>query len=121
MREVGVVATEKVAVAPDSTVTIDGDLTFSANGDEYICYDVASGGRFEVTGHIILTHKNSGKYLRPNVVNAIAGVIAAKGLVNNQSPSRDSFQLARAKCRFRSTAFARSLTSRSCGTRDPTR
>ena len=92
----GVVATEKVAVAPDSTVTIDGDLTFSANGDEYICYDVASGGRFEVTGHIILTHKNSGKYLRPNVVNAIAGVIAAQGLVNNQSPSRDSFQLARA-------------------------
>ena len=91
----GVVATEKVAVAPDSTVTIDGDLTFSADGEEFICYDVASGGRFEVTGHIILTHKNSGNYLRPNVVKAIAGVIAAKGLVNNRSPSRDSFQLAR--------------------------
>ena len=73
----------KVAVGENSTVTVAGDYVFSASVDEYICNTVAAGGRFVVTGDIVMdTGKD--KYLRP-CDGSIAGTIAAKGLVNRQS------------------------------------
>ena len=74
--------TKNVAVGANSSVTIDGDLVFAGTGDEYICNTVAAGGRFVVTGDIVAT-PDKGVYLRPSVTTSIAGVIAAKGLVNN--------------------------------------
>ena len=74
--------TKNVAVGANSSVTIDGDLVFAGTGDEYICNTVAAGGRFVVTGDIVAT-PDKGVYLRPSVTTSIAGVIVAKGLVNN--------------------------------------
>ena len=74
--------TKNVAVGANSSVTIDGDLVFAGTGNEYICNTVAAGGRFVVTGDIVAT-PDKGVYLRPSVTTSIAGVIAAKGLVNN--------------------------------------
>ena len=76
--------TSKVAVDANSTVTIDGDLVFSGAGDEYICYTVAAGGVFRVTGDIIASELKTGGYLFTCAASSIEGLIAAKGLVNNE-------------------------------------
>ena len=73
----------KVAVGENSTVTVAGDYVFSASVDEYICNTVAAGGRFVVTGDIVMD-TGKGKYLRP-CAGSIAGTITARGLVNKQS------------------------------------
>ena len=44
--------TSKIVVDANSTVTIDGDLEFSGNDNEYIVNYVAAGGRFVVSGDI---------------------------------------------------------------------
>ena len=73
---------EKVAVAANSTVTLDGDLEFSGSADEYICNTVAAGGRFVITGDIVVKAAKAG-YLIPSL-SSCAGVIAAKGLVKEK-------------------------------------
>ncbi len=76
--------TSKIAVGADSTVTVLGDLEFGAAGNAYICYSVAQGGKFEVTGDIIITPEQT-KSLLPCVVTVNEGVISAKGLVSRSS------------------------------------
>lgn len=80
--------TSKIAVDANSTVTIDGDLEFSGNVDEYIVNYVAEGGRFVVLGDIkVMPGKNG--FVYPCVTyNSFKGVIAAKGLVNNSVSTR---------------------------------
>lgn len=75
--------TAKIAVGENATVTVAGDYVFSASVDEYICNTVAAGGRFVVTGDIVMD-TGKGKYLRP-CAGSIAGTITARGLVNKQS------------------------------------
>ena len=81
--------TSKIAVAADSTVTLDGDLVF-AGGDtiKYIIYTVAEGGVFRVTGKIKLTGSAGNGYLRGSVLDSCPGTIAANGLFNDSD--RDS-------------------------------
>ena len=74
--------TSKISVGADSTVMVVGDLVFTESGNEYICYTVAAGGRFVVTGDIVAA-EGKGVYLYPSMTTSIAGTIAAKGLVNN--------------------------------------
>ena len=74
----------KVAVGQNSTVTVAGDYVFSDSGSEYICNTVAAGGKFVVTGDIIMD-TGKGGYLYPCTGGSIEGTIAAKGLVNRQS------------------------------------
>jgi len=74
--------TSKVAVGANSTVTIDGDLELGGSASEYVCDTVASGGRFVVTGHIVMMPEK-GNYVIPSK-SSCAGVIAAKGLVKNK-------------------------------------
>ena len=76
--------TSKVAVGTNSTVTIDGDLVFSGAGHEFICHTVATGGVLRVTGDIIASERKTGGYLFTCAAPSIEGIIAAKGLVNNQ-------------------------------------
>lgn len=71
---------EKVAVAENSTVTLDGDLVFGTNVESHVCRYVFEGGKFVVTGKIIATPEQT-KNLYP-CENA-PGWISAKGLVNN--------------------------------------
>ncbi len=71
---------EKVAVAENSTVTLDGDLVFGTNVESYVCRYVFEGGKFVVTGKIIATPEQTGNlYPYPNA----PGWISAKGLVND--------------------------------------
>ena len=86
--------TSKVAVSANSTVTIEGDLEFGTNVTSYICYSVAEGGTFAVTGNIITTEEQIGT-LVPCVETVNEGVISTKGLINNAN-SDDHFALARA-------------------------
>ena len=87
--------TAKIAVAADSTVTIVGDLVFATNSACYVCYSIAEGGMFAVTGDIIATDKHK-SYVIPCQTGSNAGVISAKGLVNNINKSdNDYFALAR--------------------------
>ena len=87
--------TAKIAVAADSTVTIVGDLVFATNSACYVCYSIAEGGMFAVTGDIIATDKHK-SYVIPCQTASNAGVISAKGLVNNINKSdNDYFALAR--------------------------
>ncbi len=71
---------EKVAVAENSTVTLDGDLVFGMDVESHVCRYVFEGGKFVVTGKIIATPEQTGN-LYP-CENA-PGWISAKGLVNN--------------------------------------
>ena len=77
--------TAKVAVGTNSVVTIDGDLVYSGSSYETICYSVASGGVFRVTGDIVASKDKAGhtNYLLPSITPSIDGTIAAKGLVND--------------------------------------
>ena len=76
--------TAKIAVAADSTVTLDGDLVFAdSTTTKYIVYTVAEGGVFRVTGRIELTGFTDGGYLGSSVANTCPGKIAAKGLFND--------------------------------------
>ena len=87
--------TKYVAVAPDSTVTIDGDLEFATNQTVYICYTVAEGGTFAVTGDIVGTSAQT-TYITPCQTDSIEGVISAKGLVHDCATKR-AFGLTRGK------------------------
>ena len=73
----------KVAVGEDSSVTIDGDLSFTGTDNQYICHSIAEGGRLVVTGDITLGTSGSNGYLIPTVETVCAGTIAAKGLYDN--------------------------------------
>ena len=76
--------TSKIAVAADSTVTLDGDLVFAdSTTTKYIVYTVAEGGVFRVTGRIELKGFTGGGYLGGSVANTCPGTIAAKGLFND--------------------------------------
>ncbi len=86
--------TVKVAVGADSTVTIAGDLVFATNVACYVCYSIADGGTFAVTGDIIATSAHT-SYVAPCETSSNAGVIFAKGLVNNINNNGDYFGLAR--------------------------
>jgi len=81
----------KVAVAENSTVTLDGDLVFGTNVESHVCRYVFEGGKFVVTGDIIATPEQTGN-LYP-CENA-PGWISAKGLVNNAAG--DKFYLVQA-------------------------
>ena len=83
--------TSKIAVAKDSTVTLDGDLEFGTNVESHVCGYVFEGGKFVVTGKIIATPEQT-KNLYP-CENA-PGWISAKGLVNNAAG--DKFYLVQA-------------------------
>ena len=76
--------TSKVVVGVDSTVTVDGDLVFSGGVNEYIVNNVASGGTFRVTGHIVADAAKT-EIILPCCTTSIAGTIEAKGLINNSS------------------------------------
>ena len=103
--------TSKIAVGADSTVTVLGDLEFGAAGRSYICYSVAQGGKFEVTGDIIATPDKTLSLL-PCEVTENEGVISAKGLVSRNS--NDVFALSW----FENNAFAKWLIGENgiCGT-----
>lgn len=76
--------TAKIAVAADSTVTLDGDLVFAnSTKNKYIVYTVAEGGVFRVTGRIVLTGFTGDGHLGGSVANTCPGTIAAKGLFND--------------------------------------
>ena len=77
--------TSKIAVAANSTVTLDGDLGISNQSATTVAYSIDVGGRFVVAGNII--HNNaSTKELKP-LADAYDGAIVAKGLVANASIS----------------------------------
>ena len=85
--------TSKIAVGANSTVTIDGGLSFALSDNKNICHWVGDGGKFEVTGDIEVTSGSA--YLNPCVESVGTGVISAKGLVNNAN-SDNRFRLVRA-------------------------
>ena len=98
--------TAKIAVAADSTVTLDGDLVFANSTTvKYIVYTVAEGGVFRVTGRIVLTGFTGGGYLGGSVANTCPGTIAAKGLFNDcgKSGGYPRFVLARAVDNYHGT------------------
>ena len=76
--------TSKVAVAADSTVTLEGNLVIdTTSGNKYIVNSVADGGKFKVTGKIRAIGTNS---LWPSMVTC-NGAIEASGLVSAVSGS----------------------------------
>ena len=76
--------TSKVAVAADSTVTLEGNLVIdTTSGNKYIVNSVAAGGKFKVTGKIRAIGTNS---LWPSMVTC-TGAIEASGLVSAVSGS----------------------------------
>ena len=93
MRATSFSDTSKVAVGANSTVTVDGDLSFYMSENRNICYWVGDGGKFEVTGDIKVT--GASKTLNPCVESVGTGVVAAKGLVNNAGAD-GTFRLVRA-------------------------
>jgi len=89
--------TSKVAVDADSTVTIEGDLVFGSNVTACVCYSIAAGGMFAVTGDIIASAEHTG-YVIPCIgQDSIPGTISCKGIVNNCGSSGDRFYLVRGK------------------------
>ena len=79
--------TSKVAVAADSTVTLNNDLVFSdSTENKFIINTVAEGGVFRVTGRIVLTRFTGAAHLGGSVANICPGTIAAKGLFNDCGP-----------------------------------
>ena len=79
--------TSKIAVAADSTVTLDDDLVFSdSTENKFIINTVAEGGVFRVTGRIVLTRFTGAAHLGGSVANICPGTIAAKGLFNDCGP-----------------------------------
>jgi len=87
--------TSKVAVDADSTVTIEGDLVFGSNVTACVCYSIAAGGMFAVTGDIIASAEHTG-YVVPCIGQySIPGTISCKGIVNNCGGSGDRFYLVR--------------------------
>ena len=76
--------TSKVAVAADSTVTLEGNLVIdTTSGNKYIVNSVADGGKFKVTGKIRAIGTNN---LWPSKVTC-NGAIEASGLVSAVSGS----------------------------------
>ena len=76
--------TSKVAVAADSTVTLEGNLVIdTTSGNKYIVNSIADGGKFKVTGKIRAIGTNS---LWPSMVTC-NGAIEASGLVSAVSGS----------------------------------
>ena len=73
--------TAKIAVGENSTVTLVGDLVFATNSACYVCYSIAEGGTFAVTGDIIATEQQT-KNVLPCNQKFNEGVISAKGLVS---------------------------------------
>ena len=89
--------TSKVAVGADSIVTIEGDLVFGSNVTACVCYSIAAGGMFAVTGDIIASAEHTG-YVIPCIgQDSIPGTISCKGIVNNCGSSGDRFYLVRGK------------------------
>ena len=89
--------TSKVAVGADSTVTLVGDLVFATNVTACVCYSIAAGGMFAVTGDIIASAEHTG-YVIPCIgQDSIPGTISCKGIVNNCGSSGDRFYLVRGK------------------------
>ena len=89
--------TSKVAIAADSTVTVVGDLVFATNVTACVCYSIAEGGTFAVTGDIIATAEHTG-YVVPCIgQDYIPGTISCKGIVNNCGGTGDRFYLVRGK------------------------
>ena len=87
--------TSKVAVGADSIVTIEGDLVFGSNVTACVCYSIAAGGMFAVTGDIIASAEHTG-YVIPCIgQDSIPGTISCKGIVNNCGSSGDRFYLVR--------------------------
>ena len=87
--------TSKVAVGADSTVTLVGDLVFATNVTACVCYSIASGGMFAVTGDIIASAEHTA-YVVPCIGQySIPGTISCKGIVNNCGSSGDRFYLVR--------------------------
>ena len=90
----GITDTSKIAVGSNSTVSLDGDLEFSGNGDQYVVNTVAASGRFVVTGDIVATEDFTGD----NIWFAKSlggGCVVAKGLVCNATGSESwPFRLA---------------------------
>ena len=84
MRATSFSDTSKVAVTPNSTVTLDGNLEFGTNVESYVCRYIFEGGKFVVTGNIIATTSQTGD-LFPHLANNTPGSICANGLVNNAS------------------------------------
>ena len=84
---------EMVAVAANSTVTLDGDLVFGTNVESHVCRYVFEGGKFVVTGKIIASPEQTGN-LFPHWANDNPGWISANGLVNNAAG--DKFYLVQA-------------------------
>ena len=77
--------TSKVAVAADSTVTLEGNLVIdTTSGNKYIVNSVADGGKFKVTGKIRAIGTNN---LWPSYVKTCNGAIEASGLVSAVSGS----------------------------------
>ena len=77
--------TSKVAVAADSTVTLEGNLVIdTTSGNKYIVNSVAAGGKFKVTGRIRAIGTNN---LWPSYVKTCNGAIEASGLVSSVSGS----------------------------------
>ena len=72
--------TSKIAVGANSTVTLDGDLSFSGSGNYYLTYKVDEGGAFVVTGTITASESAD---VRP-YSRSSSGYIVAKGLVNSE-------------------------------------
>ena len=91
MRATSFSDTSKVAVAPNSMVTLDGNLEFGTNVESYVCRYIYEGGKFVVTGNIIATSSQTGNIF-PHVANDRPGSICVKGLVNDTSSS-DVFYL----------------------------
>ncbi len=84
--------TAKIAVAADSTVTLDDDLVFSdSTENKFIINTVAEGGVFRVTGRIVLTRFTGGAHLGGSVANTCPGTIAAKGLFNDCSKNSANY------------------------------
>ena len=90
--------TSKIAVGENATVTVLGDLEFGNSiGNStttYICYSIAAGGTFAVTGDIIATPQQTDT-IAPCYVVANEGVISAKGLISNAGGTVDKFALSR--------------------------
>lgn len=87
--------TSKVAVGADSTVTIEGDLVFGSNVTACVCYSIAAGGMFAVTGDIIASAEHTGAVVPCIGQYSIPGTISCKGIVNNCGGSGDHFYLVR--------------------------
>ena len=85
----GITDTSKIAVGSNSTVTLDGHLGFSGNGDQYVVNTVAASGRFVVTGDIIAKEDFTGYLFHSKTCGV--GAVQARGLVNNATGNSDTW------------------------------